>query len=188
MLLYCIRRVLQMVPTVIGVVLLTFILFNVVPNDLAAISLGKNVTSEMLERFDEQRGLNLPLFFGNNIKTRMYEDHNFIDGPGRWSSEKIIFNDEEKFISFKSDDVYSPLSFVSKNEYKYEWKGIFRGQGTIGGSKVSSHTWNHFTILSDSKSYDNFLGEIDFKKIQLRIKNDNPFNSLLHLPGPSIKL
>ena len=179
MLLYCFRRVLQMIPTVVGVVLLTFILFNVVPNDLAAISLGKNVTPEMLERFDEQRGLNLPLFVGRNIKTRMYEDHNFSNGPGRWSSEKTIYNNEEKFISFKSADVFSPLSFLSKNECKYEWKGIFRGKGIIGGSEVSAQTWEHFKILSDSKSYGNFSGDIDLKEIQLRIKNDNPINSQL---------
>ena len=53
---YIIRRLAQMLPTVIGVVLLTFVLFNIVPNDLAAIALGKNVSAQMLEAFDEQRG------------------------------------------------------------------------------------------------------------------------------------
>ena len=48
MLKYILRRIFQMVPTVLGVIFLTFILFNIVPNDLAAKSLGKNVTPEML--------------------------------------------------------------------------------------------------------------------------------------------
>ena len=52
-----------MFPTVIGVVLLTFMLFNIVPNDLAVIALGKNVSPQLLESFDEQRGLNRPLFW-----------------------------------------------------------------------------------------------------------------------------
>ena len=43
---------LQMIPTVVGVVLLTFVLFNIVPNDLAAIALGKNVTLRQLDEFD----------------------------------------------------------------------------------------------------------------------------------------
>ena len=63
MLKYILRRTWQMIPTVVGVILVTFVLFNIVPNDLAAIALGKNVTLETLEDFDEQRGLNKPLFF-----------------------------------------------------------------------------------------------------------------------------
>ena len=80
MLRYSLRRILQMIPTVIGVILLTFILFNIVPNDLAAIALGKNVTPEMLEAFDERRGLNRPLFFGRTASTRAYSDHDFEEG------------------------------------------------------------------------------------------------------------
>ncbi len=64
MLKYVLRRIFQMIPTVVGVVLVTFSLFNIVPNDLAAIALGKNVTLDMLEDFDAQRGLDKPLFLG----------------------------------------------------------------------------------------------------------------------------
>ena len=53
MLKYILRRIFQMIPTVLGVIFLTFILFNIVPNDLAAISLGKNVTPEMLEYYQK---------------------------------------------------------------------------------------------------------------------------------------
>ena len=56
-----------MFPTVIGVVLLTFMLFNIVPNDLAVIALGKNVSPQLLESFDEQRGLNRPLFLDGRL-------------------------------------------------------------------------------------------------------------------------
>ena len=86
---YCLRRIGQMLPTVAGVVLLTFLLFNIVPNDLAAIALGKNVTPEMLESFDEQRGLNRPLFFGFRASTRAYEDQDFTAGAGRWRGEGV---------------------------------------------------------------------------------------------------
>ena len=95
MLRYCIRRIFQMIPTVIGVILLTFILFNIVPNDLAAISLGKNTTSEILQSFDERRGLNLPLFFGYNSTTRAYPDHDFLDGIGLWKNENINYNSRQ---------------------------------------------------------------------------------------------
>ena len=86
MLKYIFKRLLQMIPTVIGVVLLTFVLFNIVPNDLAAIALGKNVTLRQLDEFDAKRGLNKPLFFGRQAKSRAYEDQDLSRGPGRWNA------------------------------------------------------------------------------------------------------
>ncbi len=176
---YCLKRVIQMIPTVVGVILITFILFNVVPNDLAAISLGKNVTPEMLERFDNQRGLNLPLFFGNNIKSRMYEDHDFKDGPGRWDDKNILYNKNEYSISLKSNNTFNPLSFSPDQESLFEWKGVYKGDGIIGGKEVNSSSWKKFCILTDIKNCGIFSGDIHIKEIQLRRKNDNPMNSQL---------
>ena len=45
-----------MLPTVLGVILITFILFNVVGGSPAAMMLGRHVTPQALEEFDEQRG------------------------------------------------------------------------------------------------------------------------------------
>lgn len=62
MLRYTLKRLLQMIPTVIGVMLITFILFFIVPNDLAAIALGKQANAKRLQEFDTKRGLDKPLF------------------------------------------------------------------------------------------------------------------------------
>ena len=55
MLRYALRRLLQLVPTLLGVTLLTFILFNVVGGSPAAIVLGKNATAEALADYDRAR-------------------------------------------------------------------------------------------------------------------------------------
>ena len=108
---YIFRRIIQMIPTVIGVILLTFILFNIVPNDLAAISLGKNVTPEMLERFDNNRGLNLPLFYGYKASTRSMNDQNFEKGQYDWRGIGVSYNNEDKYISIRSKNNFNPLLF-----------------------------------------------------------------------------
>ena len=45
MLRYTLRRLFQLIPTLLGVTLLTFILFNVVGGSPAALVLGKNATA-----------------------------------------------------------------------------------------------------------------------------------------------
>jgi len=53
-----------MVPTTLGVLVLTFVLFHVVGGSPAEIVLGKNATSESLAAFDARYGYDTPLLFG----------------------------------------------------------------------------------------------------------------------------
>ena len=67
---YIIRRILYMFPIVLGVLLITFLLFNVVGGSPATMALGKNASPRALEEFDEQRGFNKPVLFGWWTPTR----------------------------------------------------------------------------------------------------------------------
>ena len=62
---YVIRRVLEMVPTTLGVLVLTFLLFHVVGGSPAEVVLGKNATAEALATFDACYGYDKPLLCGN---------------------------------------------------------------------------------------------------------------------------
>ena len=62
MLAYLIRRLWQMVPTLVGVVLLVFILFKYFGGDPAEILGGLNATPEQIDAIREQLGLNLPAY------------------------------------------------------------------------------------------------------------------------------
>jgi peptide/nickel transport system permease protein len=73
-----------MIPTVLGVILITFVLFNVVGGSPATMTLGKHVSPRALEEFDEQRGFNKPLFFGWWAKTRALEDQTYERNAGAW--------------------------------------------------------------------------------------------------------
>ncbi len=71
MLLYIIKRVLYAIPILIGVNLITFILFFMVnsPDDMARSQLGaKQVTPQMIEAWKEKKGYNKPLFLNDKAK------------------------------------------------------------------------------------------------------------------------
>ena len=62
MLAYVIRRLWQMVPTLVGVVLLVFILFHFFGSDPAIILAGQNATPEQIAAIRQQLGLDRPAY------------------------------------------------------------------------------------------------------------------------------
>ena len=59
---YLVRRLWQMIPTLLGVVLLVFFLFKYFGNDPTVILGGMNASPEMIESIREQLGLNKPVW------------------------------------------------------------------------------------------------------------------------------
>jgi peptide/nickel transport system permease protein len=59
---YIIRRLLYTIPIVFGVLLLTFVLFNLVGGDISMEIAGKNATPETIREIREEYGFNKPLF------------------------------------------------------------------------------------------------------------------------------
>lgn len=62
---YLLRRLLEMIPTTLGVLVLSFILFYVVGGSPALTVLGQHASQEKIAAFDAANGYDLPLFFGN---------------------------------------------------------------------------------------------------------------------------
>jgi peptide/nickel transport system permease protein len=60
---YIIRRLLYLIPVLLGVSFLIFFLFNVVVGDPTPMLLGKHATAKAMNELREQLGLNKPLFF-----------------------------------------------------------------------------------------------------------------------------
>jgi len=63
MLKYVLRRLWETIPTTVGILLLTFVLFNVVGGSPAVTVLGKNASPEAIAAFDHQWGYDRPLVF-----------------------------------------------------------------------------------------------------------------------------
>ena len=61
MLKYVAKRLMETIPTTLGILLMTFVLFNVVGGSPAAVILGKNATAEAIAAFDHQWGYDRPV-------------------------------------------------------------------------------------------------------------------------------
>lgn len=61
MALYIARRLLNLVPVLLGITLLVFVLLHLIPGDPALVILGERATPEQVEALREQLGLNRPL-------------------------------------------------------------------------------------------------------------------------------
>lgn len=61
MFIYIIRRILQMVPVLLGVILVVFLIMKLVPGDPALLIAGEGTTPEIIERIHKQLGLDKPL-------------------------------------------------------------------------------------------------------------------------------
>ena len=66
MLKYTFRRMLELIPTTVGILLLTFLLFNVVGGSPAETILGKNATKESIEAFNHKWGYDKPLVWSKD--------------------------------------------------------------------------------------------------------------------------
>ena len=64
MLKYVAKRLLETIPTTVGILLLTFVLFNVVGGSPAEVVLGKNATAESVAAFNRKWGFDKPLIVG----------------------------------------------------------------------------------------------------------------------------
>lgn len=67
---YIVRRLFEMLPTTLGVLVLAFLLFHVVGGSPAEVVLGKNASAEALASFDTRFGYDKPLLCGNWSEVR----------------------------------------------------------------------------------------------------------------------
>jgi len=126
---YIVRRILYMIPTVFGVILVTFILFNVAAGDPAVMRLGKQAMPKTLEEYDVQRGYNKPLFCGYWGRTRAYVQSDFGNSPWPWGQVEGVryANDLVGRILLPAGGEYGvPLAFSLSPDERYRWKIKYR--------------------------------------------------------------
>ena len=114
MLNYILRRTFYSVWVILGVLLLTFLLFNMAAGDPAAAILGENAFPEEIESFRDQLGSNLPLFYGRLCPTLAYTEYNgtgaeHLEFVKKFSvpqkiSAQIEYGDGDKTISSVTGD------------------------------------------------------------------------------------
>ena len=85
MLRYAVRRLLELIPTTVGILLLTFVLFNVVGGSSAQVVLGKNATKASIEAFNKRYGYDKPLILNTREGESVFDSQffNFIKNVAR---------------------------------------------------------------------------------------------------------
>jgi peptide/nickel transport system permease protein len=82
---YIIKRLLWLIPVLIGVSLILFVIMEMVPGDPASIMLGTNITPEAVEALNEKFGFNEPFYVRYFLMLK-----NFITGE----LDSIYYNDQ----------------------------------------------------------------------------------------------
>ncbi len=102
MLAYIIRRILYAIPILIGVNLITFMLFFMVnsPDDMARVQLGaKQVTPAMIQSWKEERGYDKPLFVNTKAEgLAQVSDTLFVQESLKLFSFDFGFSDSKRDI------------------------------------------------------------------------------------------
>jgi peptide/nickel transport system permease protein len=95
MLAYIIRRLLILIPTLLGVSIIVFMMLRFTPGDPAELLLGERATNAALAEIREQLGLNKPLHvqYGIFLKRLMHGDL----GETIWTRQKVWTEIRERF-------------------------------------------------------------------------------------------
>jgi len=84
---YVIRRLWQMIPTLLGVVLLVFFLFKYFGSDPAVVLAGQNASADQIEAIREQLGLNEPTYVQLGIFLKQIATFNW---GNSWATHEAI--------------------------------------------------------------------------------------------------
>ena len=196
---YVLRRFLHMIPTMAGVVLITFMLFNLVGGSPARMMLGDKASARELESFDEQRGFNRPLFWGRYSPTRILPETDFNKSAGPWSfasTERIVTNGHSGLLlRGGTNAIPFPLAFNPMPHVTYEWRISGQAVGAAGRIPVVKTSGGDITLeggdgflvswrerASDPGDYRPAFeipdgASIRLDRVECRRVNENPWQS-----------
>jgi len=181
MLKYVLRRLLHLIPTVLGVIVITFILFNLVGGSPGRMALGEKASPEQVDVFDEEHGFNKPVLYGTRIKTLAFSDYDLNRNAGPWSSvtSGVTYVEatasEPGYLKCTATPA-APLAFDLREDIAYEWTAKWRDPGgpwkkTRALFESGSASTNLASLFAGSGS------EFHIADIKLRRVVKNPFDS-----------
>ncbi len=177
MLRYITRRLLHLIPTVLGVIVITFILFNLVGGSPGRMALGEKASAEQVDFFDEQQGFNKPVIFGTRIKTLALGDYDFSKSAGPWSNPSNLSHNASGFLESRGIPA-PPLAFALRKDTAYEWNATWRNLN----EPWKKTKWLAPSGIEATNLAPLFVGaksEFQIADIKLRRVVKNPFDSQL---------
>ncbi|MCB1069163.1 MAG: ABC transporter permease [Verrucomicrobia bacterium] len=191
---YLFRRISQMVPTIFGVILITFVLFNLVGGSPALMTLGEKAAPRQLEEFDEVRGFNRPLLWGWRGPTRALPPSDFSQGAGVWGEIGSVRGEAAPgglpaLVIAGPTEIAIPISFPLLPNASYEWTIRYRlpgaqAAGWAGHELAASEAWTtqSFVVRVETEAQRRPVlivgdGELELAEITLHRRVDHPWQS-----------
>lgn len=163
MFVYIIRRILFSLLVVVGVIILTFLLFRVAAGDPASVVLGKNPTPREIEDKRLELGSNKPLFCGWWRYSEVYTAADFTDSRGVGGFE--LTGDaslEPEGLIVKSGGTLSFNRHFPVDE-PVEVCFRFRGGGACAGRRFYSGDWSErFEVFDEAPEKIVFTTDNEF--------------------------
>ncbi|HCE42260.1 MAG TPA: hypothetical protein DET40_01770 [Lentisphaeria bacterium] len=151
MLSYILRRSAYSILVILGVMLLTFVLFRFAAGDPAEILLGKNPSPMEVEQLRKDLSSDKPLFWGNWRKSEIYRSARFNDKKD-YTGMKMEGTVEycKGFLKIEAGKISFTRNFDVKDT-KIAASIVFRGHITLDNEIYFSSSWkNKFIDLKDS--------------------------------------
>ena len=172
------RRLLQALPTGAGVVLVTFVLFNVVGGSPAALVLGQNAGARALEEFDAARGYDKPLFCGHWTKTRALEPVDFAAAaPGARAAWGAGASGPLRLEA--GQELVLPFSFPLPENETWRLTVVGAGPGFPQRGKQFSTTWKKVFRGAEKPVFRAEGGPVDVRRVELEKATRHFFDSQL---------
>ncbi len=178
---YLIRRSAYSVLIILGVMIVTFVLFRVAAGDPAAAILGKNPSPEEVEQLREELGSNRPLFWGWWRSTECFSGADFSTGQApprtKISNGKIkdgILLLDNGSIEFKRN--FAVPGSRTKAIVRY------RGQLKISGKEFNSPEWQSADFIISRKTVNLVIGtpgSAEIRYLRFERSQSSPLNSQL---------
>ena len=133
---YAVKRALYSLLIMVGVLIVTFVLFRVAAGDPASTVLGKNPSAEELENMRDALGSNKPLFWGGRQHTEIYAQCTFASPPELASAvltvSKDAFRNGGVELSSRDKCVFTRLFEQKKEQGKpVPVYAMIYGNGTV---------------------------------------------------------
>jgi peptide/nickel transport system permease protein len=150
---YAARRLLLLVATLFGASVVTFVLTNVLPGDVAVMILGTRADSEQIEILRQQLGLNRPLYVQyldwivSVLQGDLGESLRFGDPVATLLAQRLPAS---AFLAFSALTiaviVAIPLGVVAAVE-RNTWKDFLTSVGAFTGISLPNFFWGMVLIL-----------------------------------------
>jgi len=143
---YLLQRGLAALPILLGVLLITFLLFHVVGGDPALLMLGKNAKPQEVQALRAELKLDRPLFCGHWCRTELFPAQNFRASIGAWENVPgaVWRQDEQGRGAIRiapGEELCFPALWDPSPGERLRLKFRFRGDLVIGDQERRASTW-----------------------------------------------